>query len=132
MQRTAPSSLLSGLVDSCALQAIASQASQISLTEMVTGQRNLAECQFADKILNETLDKVEKGIGKLLKTYPGRTKPVIKSGLRGPKYYIEVPIEGKNVDAFGLILSTEKLLQDAKKSQGAKVTDTDSFVKGEN
>jgi len=45
-----------------------------------------------------------------MKKYPGRTKPMIKSGLRGPKYYIEFPIAGRNVDAFGLILSTEKLI----------------------
>ena len=38
-------------------------------------------------------------------------KPFLKSGLRGPRYYIELAIEGQNVDAFKFILSTEKLIQ---------------------
>lgn len=67
-----------------------------------------------------------------MKKYPGRVKPVIKSGLRGPKYYIEFPIAGRNVDIFGLILSTEKSIQDAKKTEGAKITNTDSYSAGEN
>ena len=45
---------------------------------------------------------------------------------------MEISIVGKNIDAFGLILSTEQLLRDAKKTQGAVIKDTDSFTKGEN
>ena len=67
-----------------------------------------------------------------MKKYPGRTKPKLRSGLRGPKYYIEFPIAGKNIDAFSLILTTEKLIQDNSKRQGTRITDTDSFLKGEN
>ena len=70
----------------------------------------LAECQFSDKNLAGALDKIDKGIAALMKKYPGRKKPVIKSGLRGPKYFIEFPIAGENVDAFGLLLSTEKAI----------------------
>jgi len=82
----------------------------------VSGLRStLAECQFSDKHLAGVLDKVDKGIVKLMKKYPGKQEPKIKSGLRGPKYYIEFPISGRNVDAFGLILSTEGLLQHARK-----------------
>ena len=99
---------------------------------MTLGRSALAECQFSDKNLAGALEKVDKGVHKLMKQYPGRSKPQIKSGLRGPKYYIEFPIVGKNIDAFGLILSTEKLIQDARQSQGSKITNTDSFSKGEN
>ena len=56
------------------------------------------------------MEKVDKGIYKLMKKYPGRTKPVVKSGLRGPKYFIEFPIVGKNIDAVGLLLATEKTI----------------------
>ena len=69
-----------------------------------------AQCNFSDKNLAGALDKIDKGVASLMKKYPGRKKPVIKSGLRGPKYYIEFPIAGKNIDIFGLILSTEKLI----------------------
>ena len=70
------------------------------MVELITGQsRNLAECNFngnfSDRFLAEILDKIDKGIAELLKKYPGRKKPVIKSGLRGPKYYIEFPIAGR-------------------------------------
>mgnify|MGYP001121540594 CR=1 FL=1 len=72
-------------------------------------QRN--ECgQFMDKHLKEVLDKIEDGIDKLNRKYPHAKKPKIKSGLRGPRYFIEFPITGHKVDAFGLILATEKLI----------------------
>mmetsp|Transcript_41786 Transcript_41786/g.55068 ORF Transcript_41786/g.55068 Transcript_41786/m.55068 type:complete len:196 (-) Transcript_41786:1088-1675(-) len=96
------------------------------------GQTSLAECQFSDKHLAGALEKIDKGVAELMQKYPGRKRPQIKSGLRGPKYYIELGIAGKNVDAFSLILSTEKLLKDGKKDQGVKITDTDSFSAGEN
>ena len=70
----------------------------------------MAECQFSDKHLAGALDKIDKGLAELMKKYPGHQKPKIKSGLRGPKYYIEFDLAGKNIDAFGLILSTEKLI----------------------
>ena len=83
-------------------------------TSLFLGLTRLAECQFSDKHLAGALDKVDKGIGELMKKYPGRKKPNIKSGLRGPKYFIELPITGKDIDAFSLVLSTERLLQEAK------------------
>ena len=70
----------------------------------------LAECQFSDRFLAGALDKIENGVTELLKSYPGRQKPIIKSGLRGPRYYIEFPLAGKHIDAFSLILGTEKLI----------------------
>jgi hypothetical protein len=92
----------------------------------------LSECQFSDRFLSAALDKIEQGIDTLMLKYPGSEKPKIKSGLRGPRYFIEFPIAGKQVDAFGLILSTEKLIQAAKQTEGARITDTDSFQAGEN
>jgi len=63
-----------------------------------------------------------------MKKYPGRTKPIIKSGLLGPKYYIEFPIAGRKIDALGLMLSTEKLNQNSRdEKRGAKIINTDSF-----
>lgn len=52
--------------------------------------------------------------------------------MRGPKYYIEVPISGKNIDALTLVIKTEKMLKEAKKSEGAMIIDTDTFQKGDN
>ena len=71
---------------------------------------DLNECQFSDHNLAGAMDRVDKGIASLMKKYPGRPKPQVKSGLRGPKYYIELPIVGHNVDAFGLVISTEAML----------------------
>jgi len=58
-------------------------------------------------------------------------KPYLKSGLRGPRYFIELPIEGKNVDAFKFILCTEKLIQEAAKTQNARIVSTDSYSQGD-
>ena len=58
-------------------------------------------------------------------------KPFLKSGLRGPKYYIELAIEGQNVDAFKFILVTEKLIQKAGKNLNAKIVSTDSYSQGD-
>ena len=69
-----------------------------------------AECQFSDKHLAGCLDKIDKGVSEMMKKHPGKKKPVIKSGLRGPSYYIEVPIFGRNLDTFGLMLTTESLI----------------------
>jgi len=63
------------------------------------------------------MQKVDNGLAELMKQYPGRTKPIVKSGLRGPKYFIEFPITGINIDAFSLILSTEKLIQSGKENK---------------
>ena len=85
-----------------------------------------------DKHLKEVLDKIEDGIDKLNRKYPHAKKPKIKSGLRGPRYFIEFPITGHKVDAFGLILATEKLIQGAKTTQGGKILSTDSYSQGDN
>ena len=58
------------------------------------------------------LEDIDKGVAELMKKYPGRQKPVLKSGLRGPRYFIDFPLAGKNIDAFSLILGTEKLIQE--------------------
>jgi hypothetical protein len=62
------------------------------------------------------LENIDEGVKKLMKENPGMKKPFLKSGLRGPRYFIELPIEGKNVDAFKFILCTEKLIQEAAKT----------------
>lgn len=76
--------------------------------------------------------KVEKGVAKLMKKYPGKIRPEIKSGLRGIRFFIEVPIIGHNIDAFSLILSTENILQHGKKDKGVKVVNSESYQGGEN
>ena len=42
---------------------------------LLLGNTPLAECQFSDKHLAGALEKVDKGIHKLMKKYPGRKKP---------------------------------------------------------
>jgi hypothetical protein len=56
------------------------------------------------------MDKIDEGIKRLMNENPGMKKPFLKTGLRGPKYFIELGIEGQNVDAFKFILCTEKLI----------------------
>ena len=58
--------------------------------------------------------------------------PRIKSGLRGIRYFIEFPIAGKNIDAFSLILQTEKAINRGKEKHGSRILTTDSFSKGDN
>jgi hypothetical protein len=56
------------------------------------------------------MDKIDEGINRLIKENPGMRKPFLKTGLRGPKYFIELNIEGQQVDAYKFILCTEKLI----------------------
>lgn len=58
--------------------------------------------------------------------YPSMKRPNIKSGTRGPKYFIEFPIVKKDVDVFSLILSVKQVLKD-NKSNGAKIKDERDF-----
>ena len=74
---------------------------------------------------------MDDGLEKLALKYPDSNKPLIKSGHRGTRYFMEFPIVGKNIDAFSLILGTEKIIQACKEKDGSKVTSTDSFLKGE-
>lgn len=90
-----------------------------------------AECQFSDRHLAGVLDKIDEGIKQLQKQNPGMKKPYLKSGLRGPRYYIELAVEGQNVDAFKFILCTEKLIQKAAKTLNAKIVSTDSYSQGD-
>jgi len=80
------------------------------------GSNDLAECQFSDIHLAGAMDKVDRGIVELMKKYPGCEKPQVRSGLRGPKYFIEFPITGRNVDVFGIVISTTNILKEGKKS----------------
>lgn len=99
---------------------------------LLTGNTLQAECQqVRDKYLEGALQKLDKGLDDLKVRYPNCKKPFIKSGQRGTRWFIEFPITGKNVDAFSLILSTEKTIQNGKETEGSKVTSTDSFLKGE-
>lgn len=119
MEHTSPSSII--------FKGLREQVAQFS-----GANRNLAECQFSDHHLAGALSKIDKGISDLMEKYPGRPRPKVQSGLRGPKYFIELAIAGKNVDAFSLILSTEKLIQKAKKTENARIVDTNSFTKADN
>lgn len=67
-------------------------------------------------------------MSKLVKKYPKSTKPSIKSSLRGPTYVIEMPLYGRNIDAFGLMLSTENLMKSQTEKQGVRITARDNFV----
>jgi len=54
-------------------------------------------------------------------------KVKIQSGLRGTKYYIEFPIVAENVDAFSLLTCVKSKMEKGKKTQGLRITGTDSF-----
>ena len=100
-------------------QARASMLSSfIQAARLFSGNTIQAECaQFRDKNLAGALDKIDEGLEDLLKKYPGCQKPLIKSGLRGTRYFIEFPILGKNVDAFSLILGAENVINQQRKDQ---------------
>lgn len=67
-----------------------------------------AECaSFSDKILDATMNKINKGVEELIQNNPGMPNVKISSGLRGVRYYIEFPIVGRNVDAFSLLSATQ-------------------------
>ena len=100
LQHTSPSNPL-----------VASSGMRDHVRELIFGKSMVtAECQFSDKHLAGALDKIDKGVAEVMKKYPNKKKPVVKSGLRGPSYYIEVPIFGRNLDIFDLMLKTEDLI----------------------
>ena len=78
--------------------------------QMFFGKTELTAAQFNDKYLTACLDKIDKGLERLETKYPGMKRPQLKHGLRGPRYFIEFPISGASVDAFSLILGTEKTI----------------------
>jgi hypothetical protein len=41
-------------------------------------------------------------------------KPNINYGLRGTRYFIEFPIQGKNVDAFSILIATQSLISEGR------------------
>ena len=45
---------------------------------------------------------------------------------------VEFPIAAKSVDAFRYIVGTEQLITNGKTQYKAKITNTESFVKGDN
>ena len=84
----------------------------IQASTLISGNTNQAECaQFRDKNLDGALNKIDDGLDELMKKYPRCQKPLIKSGLRGTRYFIEFSIIGKNVDAFSLILGAESTIK---------------------
>ena len=80
--------------------------------QIPAARSQLAECSGHEdnKHINGAMEKIEKGVTKLMKKYPGRHKPEVKTGMRGPRFFIEVPLVGKNIDAFSLVVSTENIL----------------------
>jgi hypothetical protein len=73
------------------------------------------------------MDKVNAGIEDLLAKHPGMPEVKVSHGLRGIRYYLEFPINGKNVDAFRILSATQQKLEKGKDKFGVRVTGTDSY-----
>jgi hypothetical protein len=58
------------------------------------------------------MGRVERGLDELQARYPGMQKVKVSSGLRGTRYFVEFPIVGRNVDAFSLLVSTKRILEE--------------------
>ncbi len=65
------------------------------------------EClNYTDKNLTQAVTVLQDKFMVIQKKYPNCPKPNINFGLRGTRYFIEFPIAGKNIDAFGLLVTT--------------------------
>jgi len=85
-----------------------------------------AENNGKDKQLESALRKIDDGVKDLVMKYPNIKRPIIKSGTRGTRYYIEFPIQQKNVDAFSILIAVQSIL-DSNKKKGAKIKNNDVF-----
>lgn len=79
-----------------------------------------------DKQLDFALNKIDDGVKDLLLQYPSMKRPNIKSGVRGTRYFIEFPIQAKNVDAFSILVAVQSVLNE-NKTKGAKIKNNDVF-----
>ena len=87
---------------------------------------NTEAASYKDKQLEFALNKIDDGIKDLWFKYPTMKKPIISSGVRGTRYFIEFPIQSKNVDAFSILVAIQGVIN-SNKDKGAKVKNNDSF-----
>ena len=97
-------------------------------TEILNSDSNTECARYSDKTLDKALAQVDDGLKDIHLKYPGMKKTNVNYGLRGTRYYIEFPINGKNVDAFSILIATQSLINESKHKCGAKITSTDSFL----
>lgn len=83
--------------------------------------------EYRDKQLDFALNKIDDGIKDLVMKYPSMKRPTIKSGVRGTRYFIEFPIQQKNVDAFSILVAVQSVLNENKESNAAKIKNNDVF-----
>ena len=82
---------------------------------------------YRDKQLDFALNRIDDGIKDLLMKYPSMKRPTIKSGVRGTRYFIEFPIQQKNVDAFSMLVAVQSVLNQNKDKSKAKIKNNDAF-----
>jgi hypothetical protein len=86
-----------------------------------------ANATYRDKQLDFALNRIDDGIKDLCMKYPSMKRPVIKSGVRGTRYFIEFPIQQKNVDAFSILVAIQSVLNEHKDKSSAKIKNNDVF-----
>lgn len=79
-----------------------------------------------DKQLEHALNRIDDGVKDLVMKYPSMKRPVIKSGVRGTRYFIEFPITQKNVDAFSILIAVQSVLNE-NKDKGTRIKNNDVF-----
>ena len=95
------------------------------LTSLVNPIPTEAQGKAQDKYLDSAMNRLDDGIKDLLIKYPDMKRPMLSSGHRGTRYFIEFPVTGKNVDAFSILVSIQNVLNAKKKK--VRVLNNDSF-----
>lgn len=91
-----------------------------------SGEISLEASSYKDARLEAVLNKIDDGVKDLCMKYPRMKKPVLKSGTRGTRYFIEFPIAQKNVDAFSILISVKKVFKE-NEGKGARIKHEDAF-----
>lgn len=87
---------------------------------------NAEAASHQDKNLDFALNKIDDGVKDLCLKYPSMKRTTVKSGVRGTRYFIEFPIQSKNVDAFSILVAVQSVLND-NKDKGARIKNNDVF-----
>ena len=74
-----------------------------------------ASGKHGDKHLDKAMNQIDDGVKDLLMKHPQMKRPMLSSGYRGTRYYIEFPVTGKNVDAFSILIAIQNVLSKNKK-----------------
>ena len=66
---------------------------------------------YTDKQLDAVRNQFDDGIEKIIEKHPGMRRPVVKSGVRGTRYFFEFEIQKKHFDAFEIVTHVKNIMK---------------------